>query len=95
LNDEVGSSLSTGGFNPIQTDPGRTENLDRVDHEPDAAAGIAGGGDRWRSSRPPAMLPLSAEPPLSVAAVVEQGVAAEPEPSLTEIRREAAEASRP
>ena len=95
LNDEVGSSLSTGGFNPIQTirDELKTSIESTTSLTPAPAA--PAGGDPLAVEPPPAMLPLSAEPPLSVAAVVEQGVAAEPEPSLTEIRREAAEASRP
>ena len=92
LNDEVGSSLSTGGFNPIQTirDELKTssESSTSLTPPPDAPPGV----DPLAVEPPPAMLPLSAEP--SVAAAVEQGVAAEPDPSLADIRREAAEASR-
>ncbi len=95
LNDQVGSSLSTGGFNPIQTvrDELKTsiESTTSLTPPPEAPP----GGDPLAVDAPPLPLPLPAEPPLSVAAAVEQGVAAEPDPSLADIRREAAEASRP
>jgi len=94
LNDEVGSSLSTGGFNPIQTirDELKTsiESTTSLTPPPGAAPAAAAPA----AADPPPAVP-ALEPPVSVAAAVEQGVAAEPEPSLAELRREAAEAGRP
>lgn len=96
LNDQVGSSLSTGGFNPMQTirDELKTsiESTTSLTPPPDAPP----AGDPFATEPPDVMLPLPIlDPPVSVAAAVEQGVGAETEPSLAEVRREAAEASRP
>lgn len=92
LNDQVGSSLSTGGFNPLQTirDELKTsiESTTSLTPPPDTRP----AADPLAIDPPPAMLPSPIEP--SVAASVEQGVSAEPEPSLAEVRREAAEAGR-
>lgn len=92
LNDEVGSSLSTGGFNPLQTI--RDELKTSIESTTSLTPSPAGGP---LAIEPPPVTQPSAtpEPPVSVATAIEQGVAAEPEPSLAEVRREAAEAHRP
>ena len=91
LNDQVGSSLSTGGFNPLQTirDELKTSIESTTSLTPPEAPA---GGDPLVIGPPPPMLPLPDEP--SVAATVEQGVAAEPETTLAEVRLDATEESR-
>jgi sec-independent protein translocase protein TatB len=74
LNDQVGSSLSTGGFNPLQTirEELKTsiESTTSLTPPPDTPP----AADPLLVDPPPAALPSPVEP--SVAAMVEHGVSA-------------------